>query len=561
MPNVTRRTALASVPVAAAGSLLCAGVASAEEGSKVQQLVSADVLEFLYIDNAEMYAGEEQNVVVALTDVDGVTGATLTLTNTDGGSDISAEMSNFADGALLFTFVPSEAGTYSVTTLSYTDSTSSYQVDFTDSDSSYRSFVATYAVSVMSLTDTSSDGGPTLQVYASDDSGEVTVSDTIEEGAAEAEASSTVSAKARSVSARSGNIVVALDPGHVGVSSGATGVGGTQEAACTWKIAQYCKAELDSYKGVTTVYTVTPSDRISGEELQARVDRAVSQGASVLVSLHLNSTTGGSSGKAYGAEIYFPYNTGYNSTTHQVGQALAQQIISRLEALGLYNRGVKIRTIDGHDSDYDYPDGSIGDYYGIIRHAREANLPAIIIEHAFIDNAGDYNSFLNSDAKLKALGIADATGIANYYGLSVSYADGTVFRLYNGNVGTHHYTMDYNEYRTLGTLGWKQEGVGWISPQKGESNTPVYRLYNPSNGDHHYTMDSNEYATLGRIGWKQEGVGWYSDEAKTVPVYRLFNPNETVGTHHYTMDENEYRTLATLGWKQEGIAWYGKALS
>ena len=39
----------------------------------------------------------------------------------------------------------------------------------------------------------------------------------------------------------------------------------------------------------------------------------------------------------------------------------------------------------------------------------------------------DYNNFLNSDAKLQSLGIADARGIANYYGLS--YAEGTVYRL------------------------------------------------------------------------------------------------------------------------------------
>lgn len=552
--NVTRRTVIASASVAVAGSLLSAGIARADEA---EQLVSADVLDFLYIDNAEMYAGEEQNVVVSLKDVAAVTVATLVLTNSDAGTETSVEMSNSSEGALLFTFAPSEAGTYSVSSLTYTDAAGTHAVDFTDSDSSYRSFAATYAVSTMSLSNESESEEPTLQVYSSDGGDDVTVSDSIEEGAAAAESSS-ASARSRSVSARSGNIVVALDPGHVGVSSGAVGVNSAREADLTWKIAQYCKAELDSYVGVSTVYTVTPGESLSGEELQARVNKAVAAGADVLVSLHLNST---GYGNARGAEIYVPYNADYNNTTHAVGEALAQQIISRLEALGLYNRGVKVRTIGEHDSDYDYPNGNIGDYYGIIRHAREANLPAIIIEHAFIDNAGDYGSFLNSDAKLKALGVADATGIANYYGLSVSYPEGSVFRLYNGNAGTHHYTMDYNEYRTLGQLGWKQEGVGWVSPSEGESSTPVYRLYNASNGDHHYTMDANEYATLGRIGWKQEGVGWYSDEAKTVPVYRLFNPNVTVGTHHYTMDENEYRTLGRLGWKQEGVAWYGKAVS
>lgn len=240
-----------------------------------------------------------------------------------------------------------------------------------------------------------------------------------------------------------------------------------------------------------------------------------------------------------------------------MGEALAQRIISELNKLGLSNRGVKIRKIDGHDPDYDYPDGSIGDYYGIIRHARNANLPAIIIEHAFIDNVNDYNRFLSDNSKLQALGVADAQGIANYYGLSVP--EGTMMRLYNASSGEHLYTRDMNEYRTLGRIGWVQEGPAWIAPTS--SSTPVYRLYNPNSGDHHYTVSTNEYNTLGRIGWVREGLAWYSDDAQGVAIYRLFNPNESVGTHHYTQNTNEYETLGRIGWVKEGIAWYGVSSS
>ena len=554
--NVSRRTAIASASVAVAGSLLSAGVARADEA---QQLVSADVLDFLYIDNAEMYAGEEQNVVVSLNGVEGVTAATLVLANSDAGSETSVEMTNSSEGALLFTFAPAEAGTYSVSSLAYSDAAGTRMVDFTDTDSSYRSFIATYAVSTMSLSDGVGDDGPTLQVYASDGGDDVTISSSIEEGAAAAESSATsASARSRSVSTRSGNIVIALDPGHVGVSSGAVGVSRTQEADCTWKIAQYCKAELETYENVKVVYTVEQGGSLSySNELQERVQSAVNQGADVLVSLHLNSTVGGSSGRAYGAEIYVPYDSNYNSQTHAVGEALAQRIISELNKLGLSNRGVKIRKIDGHDSDYDYPDGSIGDYYGIIRHARNANLPAIIIEHAFIDNVNDYNRFLSDNSKLQALGVADAQGIANYYGLSVP--EGTMMRLYNASSGEHLYTRDMNEYRTLGRIGWVQEGPAWIAPTS--SSTPVYRLYNPNSGDHHYTVSTNEYNTLGRIGWVREGLAWYSDDAQGVAIYRLFNPNESVGTHHYTQNTNEYETLGRIGWVKEGIAWYGVSSS
>ena len=87
----------------------------------------------------------------------------------------------------------------------------------------------------------------------------------------------------------------------------------------------------------------------------------------------------------------------------------------------------------------------------------------------------------------------------------------------------------------------------------------LYRLYNPNNGDHHYTTDANEYRTLPSCGWRQEGVAWYSDDAKGQPLYRLFNPNASVGTHHYTADANEKNVLSSIGWRYEGVAWYGMA--
>ena len=137
--------------------------------------------------------------------------------------------------------------------------------------------------------------------------------------------------------------------------------------------AQFCKAELDTYQNVTTVFTVTPDDRLgSSSELRERVQRALNQGADVLVSLHLNST---GLGNAYGAEVWAPHNTSYNNETHAVGTDLGNQILAQLQKLGLTNRGVKFRWIDP-DPKYNYPDGSNGDYYGIIREAREQVQPA-----------------------------------------------------------------------------------------------------------------------------------------------------------------------------------------
>lgn len=543
---ISRRGALASASlVAASTAMLAAGRVYGEEFAEAIPLSPIDAISFLYIDNAQLEAGAEQNVVVSLSQHAGVSAAVLTVQD-EAGAEQTCTVSGVQDNALLFTYAPSELGSCEVARLQFKADGTAYEIDLSEVDESYRSY--TVAPVALAYSDGEVASGPDLHVYTGDGGDELTESGSIEEAA-----SAAVAAASRSRAAhpeKSGPLVIALDPGHVGVSSGAV-ANGTSEANATWKIAQFCKAELDTYQNVTAVFTVTPDDRLgSSSELRERVQRALNQGADVLVSLHLNST---GVGNAYGAEVWAPHNAGYNNETHAVGADLGNQILAQLQKLGLTNRGVKFRWIDP-DPKYDYPDGSNGDYYGIIREARKSNLPAIIVEHAFLDNWSDYNNFLNSDAKLQSLGIADAHGIANYYGLS--YAEGTVYRLYYAPTLDHHYTMDANEYQVLGARGWIQEGIAWHSDDK-DHGVPVYRLYHPGTLNHHYTMDAWEYKVLGGRGWKQEGIAWYSaPKGEGKPVYRLYHRGTL--DHHYTKDAWEYQVLGGRGWTQEGIAWYSK---
>ena len=498
---ISRRGAIASASlVAASTAMLAAGRVYGEEFAEAAPLSPTDAISFLYIDNARLEVGAEQSIVVSLSQHAGVSAAVLTVQD-EAGAEQVCTVSGAQDNALLFTFVPSGMGSCEVACLQFKVDGTAYEIDLSEVDESYRSY--TVAPMALAFSDGEAASGPDLHVYIGDDGDELAESGSIEEAA-----SAAVAAASRSRAAnpeKSGPLVIALDPGHVGVSSGAV-ANGASEANATWKIAQFCKAELDTYQNVTAVFTVTPDDRLgSSSELRERVQRALNQGADVLVSLHLNST---GVGNAYGAEVWAPHNTSYNNETHAVGTDLGNQILSQLEKLGLANRGVKFRWIDP-DPKFDYPDGSNGDYYGIIREARKSNLPAIIVEHAFLDNWSDYNNFLNSDAKLQSLGIADARGIANYYGLS--YAEGTVYRLYYAPTLDHHYTMDANEYQVLGARGWIQEGIAWHSDDK-DHGVPVYRLYHPGTLNHHYTMDAWEYKVLGGRGWTQEGIAWYSKE-------------------------------------------------
>ena len=130
-------------------------------------------------------------------------------------------------------------------------------------------------------------------------------------------------------------------------------------------------------------------------DLRNRITFAVSKNADMFVSIHLNSA----GASAYGAEVYYP-NSNYRSDIGQEGQKLASSIQKQLVSLGLYNRGVKIN----NSANSKYPDGSVQDYYYVIQQSKRNGFPGIIVEHAFLSNASDYQKYLSSDEKLKALG-------------------------------------------------------------------------------------------------------------------------------------------------------------
>ena len=251
---------------------------------------------------------------------------------------------------------------------------------------------------------------------------------------------SAISAKVQSVAdtkSKSGNVVVALDPGHDSKHTGATGIGGLKEEVLTLKIANYCKEELEKYAGVSVYMTRTtsscpyPSNKSSGGDIGDRVQAAARAGADLFVSFHLNSS---SSSRSNGAEVIVP-NGNWKPQVSSDGRKLAQAILNELKAVGVNMRPTSIYSKDTTVNET-YPDGSKSDYFSVQIYAKEAGIPGIIVEHAFLTNSGDVNSFLNSEAGLKRLGVADATGIAKYLSLSKGNSD-TGWRTINGK--TYYY--------------------------------------------------------------------------------------------------------------------------
>ena len=281
------------------------------------------------------------------------------------------------------------------------------------------------------------------------------------------------------------NVVVALDPGHDSTHTGA-GANGVREEVLTLKIAQYCKEELEKYANVSVYMTRTtaacpyPSNKNSGGDISDRVYAAAKAGASIFVSFHLNSST---STSAKGAEVIVP-NDSWKPEVAQQGKELANDIMDELTAIGLQKRSIYSK--DTTLADEKYPDGSKSDYFSVQIAAKENNIPGIIVEHAFVTNTGDVNTYLNNEAGLKKLGVADATGIAKYLGVSKEkgtwvedsngwkYKEGGkyVTNSWKDIDGKRHY-FDANGYRVTGwqTIGGKKyffmpEGymmTGWIS--------------------------------------------------------------------------------------------------
>lgn len=216
------------------------------------------------------------------------------------------------------------------------------------------------------------------------------------------------------------SIVIVLDPGHDSTHAGAR-KNGCIEEDLVLKIALYCKAELQKYNLVNVYMTrETKACPYGGASIPSstcnasRVEFAKKKGANVYVSFHLNSSV---SSTPQGVGVYYP-NGNYRPDIGAEGKGLATDIYKKLAALGLstWAGGILIHNSENNTL---YPDGSLADYLAIIRRSKEAGFPAVLIEHAFLSNINDVNNFLNSDAKLKNLGVADAQGIAEYYDLSL----------------------------------------------------------------------------------------------------------------------------------------------
>ncbi len=382
------------------------------EGEDNEAEFQAPLLDYLVVGSDYIETPDTQYVLIGLNDDSIIIdSAILHYTNNSNNTQYQVAADTISGDSLLFTMNfdnEDYTGEYSVSSMEYMVGGQIYTIDL-----EAIGIEARFGVNVE--VDANPDGIIVDEEKVGLSDADITITDSKGDRVSEEDFSEVISDNTTNAVGRgaNGNIVVVLDPGHGGSDGGASRTfdGVTYiERDINLKIAQYCKTELEQYQGVSVYMTRTSNS--TEMDRATRASYANSVGADILVSIHINSTDA-QVGTASGSLVYVP-NSNYNTTVANEARNVADAILKRLETLGLTNRG----TLTRNSSDTRYPDGSLADYYGINYYCKQYGFPGIIVEHAFVNNPSDAKKYFGSEASLKALGVADATGIAEAYGLS-----------------------------------------------------------------------------------------------------------------------------------------------
>ena len=122
--------------------------------------------------------------------------------------------------------------------------------------------------------------------------------------------------------------------------------------------------------------------------------------------------------------------------------------------------------------------------------------------------------------------------------------EGTVYRLFNPEVGVHFYTSDRSERNSVieDLPNYEYEGASFqtITEEEADSLTgarPVFRFFNVDTGVHLYTINEAERDAIRENlpNFEFEGASYFAYDTQqegTIPLYRFFDPE--IGAHFYT---------------------------
>ena len=161
-------------------------------------------------------------------------------------------------------------------------------------------------------------------------------------------------------------IVLALDAGHGGEDNGAIGINGAKEKDLTLKISKRLAQMAEAYN--IKVVNLRPEDKYIG--LPNRTAEANAVAADLLLSLHLNSNPKQEQAKE-GFEIVLEKRNTRYAESRQLASAVASQLSNLQVPTKLIDKGL------------------------MVLHAAE--MPGILIECGYIDNAKDVERITNNE--------------------------------------------------------------------------------------------------------------------------------------------------------------------
>ncbi|HBF4284427.1 TPA: N-acetylmuramoyl-L-alanine amidase [Clostridioides difficile] len=180
---------------------------------------------------------------------------------------------------------------------------------------------------------------------------------------------------------------VMIDPGHGGSAPG-NSFRGMIEKDYNLNTSLATTEYLRS-KGFNVIMTRDTDKTIS---LGSRTALSNSLKPDLFTSIHYN---GDNNRKGQGVEVFYKLKDKNGGTTKTVATNILNRI---LEKFSLKNRGIKTRALS---------DDSTKDYLYVLR---TNNIPAVLVECAFLDNEKDM-SLINSPAKVKEMGTQIGKGI------------------------------------------------------------------------------------------------------------------------------------------------------
>lgn len=514
---------------------------TSEDVANVQeQLGDASMMEYFLVDSPVVDNSVAENFVLSLNNAEGYSDFSITVKKSDG-STFDLESNEQVDSLVKFSrvFTSNEKGDYTVTSLHYSLNGEKYSLNFSDLGMNVKFGVdqeyTGYDETLPDMTGDISEEEEELNNSVIQVTDVNKASEEVAEGMMAQDFPAAMALIDEDIETQSNEgITLCLDPGHGGAESGTLNYNGTGlEKDYNLKIAKYCYDELQKYN--CKVVMTRSTDKYMG--LEERAEYAKQQGAQYLISFHLNASQ---KHNAYGAEVYYP-NTNWRPDISAKGKVMAQSIQNELVKLGLYDRGIKFRTIDINEypNPHRYDDNSIADYYGVIRNAKTRGITGLIIEHCCMDNASDFNKYLGSEEKIKQLGVADANGIVAALGLT------------KGAVISNPSVVYQTHVQTIGWQGWKKDGeMSGTSGQSKRLEGINIKLEN-LNGNVEY---QTHVQSIGWQGWKSNGaMAGTSGQSKRLEAIKIKLSGEAANQYdiYYRVHAQSY---GWLDWAKNGEA-------